>query len=106
MLLKFLYSQPLINRLTVLNKTRPFIYIPQIFKHPFFICMTIFLGLTIKTIIDYQYTSLSTTNKAQQSIAEDIQTGAQSIEQMLSKIAFTTQSVTDDLQSNRLTKDD
>lgn len=105
-LLEFFYNKPLINRLITLSKTRPFIYAPHTFKHPLFICMVIFLFMTIKTIINYQATNSSVTNKAKQSIVEDIENGAQKIEQILNKIAFTTQSIADDLQSHRLTKDD
>lgn len=81
-------------------------HIPASCKNYFFILLLVSLGLLCKSITLYYKEQTSFSDREKQHIITDIKDGAEDINQILKKIAFTTESIADDLQHSRLSKDD
>jgi len=98
---------PLIRHTAIkINTAPPCNKIPAIVKNPLFILLLIFLGLTVKNIIQCKIKKSSTIKKAQQKAIDTSTKSAETIETVLKKIAFVAQSISDDLRTNYLKKDD
>ena len=80
--------------------------IPATLRNPFLILLLLFLGLTIKNIVQGEMHQLSIIHNAKDQAIQNIQENANTIEAILAKIAFVGQSIAEDLQTNHLIKDD
>lgn len=80
--------------------------IPATIRNPFLILLLLFLGLTIKNIIQGEMHQLSIIHNAKEQAIHTIKENVDTIEAMLSKIAFVGQSIAQDLHTHHLIKDD
>ncbi len=101
-----LYEHPLHKKIKQLSQTSFIKGVPAQFKNYFFILLIISCSLLLKNCVHYYYKESAFSSNEIQNIISDIQDGVNGINQILNKIAFTTTSIADDLQVNRLSKDD
>lgn len=80
--------------------------IPASLRNPFLILLLLFLGLTLKNIIQGEVHKVSIINNAKNQAEETIKEDADTLNAILSKIAFVGQSIAEDLHTNHLIRDD
>jgi hypothetical protein len=106
LLTTYLFFPTIKHHIKKITTSSPLNRIPPLIKNPLFIIAFIFLGLSIKNIIQCKRKKLRTIEKAQQQAVENTSKNAETVETLLKKIAFVGQSIAHDLQTNYLKKDD
>lgn len=96
----------ILSNLHRINRSYPCNKIPSHVKNPLLLLMLLFLFFTIRTSIRCQLKQSSAIKTAEQHAIEMTSKNADSIQTLLSKIAFVSQSIADDLRTNYLKKDD
>lgn len=94
------------KKIITINSLPPCNKIPAIFKSPLFILLLITSSLAIKNIIQCERKKLSTITKAQQKAIRNCSKNADIIDSILSKITFVGTSITNDLHTHYLKKDE
>ena len=94
------------KKIATINSLPPCNEIPVVLKNPLFIALLITSGLAIKNIVQCERKKSSTITKAQQKAISNCSKNADIIESILSKITFIGTSITDDLHTHYLKKDE
>lgn len=80
--------------------------VPSLIKNPIFILLLIFLGLALKNSFQCKSKKSSTIQKATQQALSNNEKNSENIAKLLEKIAFTGESISKDLHTDYLKKDD
>ncbi len=98
---------PQLDRIiTKINHKKPLNKIPALLKHPLFILLLLFAGLTIKNSVQYKKNSLNSIDSAKKLAIKNVSENCDTIETTVKKIAFIAQSIADDLRTHYLKHDD